>query len=145
MCLRPFAGELDQIERHFDQEILSLREQEKPLKAKTSLITEEGKKLRDELQDKKKELDALGKKEQELASAQASLKGVLNALKDGEKRSGEIKKRLDEIGPVEFNPAALAEKESVQKKKLELATNISDWWNGPIENRSLCRTSTKPG
>lgn len=111
LCLRPFAGELDEIERHFDQEILSLRHQSQPMAKRLEEIKEAGQKLRQELKLKKDRLEQFNKYEQELASTQAGLKALVIAQEDRQRRATDAEKRLGEIGDVDFDPKLLSQKE----------------------------------
>ena len=119
MCLRPFAGELDEIERHFDEEILSLRQKAGPLTARLAAIDGEGKALKLDIQGKKGRLERLNLDAQKLASTKATLAALIGSIADGQRRAQEVAGRLGAIGEVSFDPAELIRNESelVQKKR----------------------------
>jgi len=120
LCLRPFAGELDEIERHFDQEILSLRQQAQPVQKEIKEITETGKKLRAESKKLKAEIEEYQKIRQKLASLEAGYKGVINSLRDTNNRLAESESRLKEIGEVDFDPEKMEKSESELREKKKL-------------------------
>ena len=129
LCLRPFAGELDEIEGHFDQEILSLRQQLKPMTAHLAEITESGKTFRQQLKSKNEQKEQLNKIEQALASARADLKGLTEAQEKASARFEETRKRLKEIGETRFDPAKLTRKETElrqQQKQKEEYIRLSE-------------------
>lgn len=117
LCLRPFAGELDTIEKHFDEEAQSLRQQREPLAGRMVEVEKRGRAARADLEAKRKERDKLNRAEQDLASARAELKAVRDSLNDMRRRAAGIQTRIDEIGAVEYRPEELTEKETILKEK----------------------------
>jgi exonuclease SbcC len=117
LCLRPFAGELDEIERHFDQEILSLRQKAEPMNHHLSKITAKGKDLGQHLKSTRENQIRLNKFQQDLASSQASLNALLETINENHKRTLEIDKRLKEIGKIEFDSEKLSQQEAALKEK----------------------------
>ena len=117
MCLRPFAGELDEIERHFDEEILSLEQKLAPLRGRLTKIDADGKALKLEIQHKKARAEKLSLKSQEMASADATVKASTEMIAEGQKRMDGIRRRLKEIGEVIYDPEALTHAETELGKK----------------------------
>jgi exonuclease SbcC len=120
LCLRPFAGELDEIEHHFDQEILSLNHQIEPMRKRLDEIKDDGQKLRRELKSKKEKQDHLNTTEKHLVSAQANLNAIITASEVRQKRVSEIETRLGEIGEIVFDLDKLKSAETSLMKKQQL-------------------------
>jgi exonuclease SbcC len=132
LCLRPFEGELEDIERHFDEEIRSLQHRLEPMTKRLKIVDGEGKTLREKLEAQRKIRQQVDINEQKLASAQAALDGAKESLADGRKREDEILSRLKEVGEVVFDPEAtakaeaeLAEKRKARDEYIRLAERVA--------------------
>ncbi len=112
MCLRPFEGELEDIERHFDEEIRSLRQRIEPMESRQSTVKNEGNMLREQVKAQQKIRQQLNVDEQKLVSARAALDGILESLAESRKRDEQISGRMAEIGEVVFDPEATAQAET---------------------------------
>jgi len=119
LCLRPFAGELDDIERHFDEERHSIEQRMAPMQARLGGIFNKAQSLKERLESDKKRRNQANRDEQSLASARSAREGAEKALDELNKRICEIEARLKEIGEVCFDPssAAAAEAELAEKRK----------------------------
>jgi len=112
LCLRPFEGELEDIERHFDDEIRSLNQRLEPMTSRLTAIDAEGKTFKEKLQAQQKARQQLDIDKQKLISARSAIDGIFESLKESEKREKQISDRLGEIGEVTFDPEATAKAEA---------------------------------
>ena len=118
-CLRPFGSDYEEIERHFDEELLTLQKKGEPSRHRLAEIEKEGGIVAAGIEQLRKEMERLTRLEQEAAAATARLTALENAIKESEATIGETGKRLAEIGPIAFDRDRLTALETVNRERLK--------------------------
>jgi len=117
-CLRPFGKDYEEIERHFDQELLTLQKKGEPSKRRLAEIEKEGGIIAAGLELLKKEMERLARLDQDAAAAAARLIALETAIRESEATVSETGKRLAEIGPVAFDRDRLTALETAYQERL---------------------------
>jgi exonuclease SbcC len=117
LCLRPFAEDLADIEKHFNEEISSLTLQTKPIRRRLNEIEEEGRQIRNKLKQDLLQKEQVNKYEQELASRKAAQSAETSLYNDSLNRVANVEKRMAEIGSVMFDVDELRKLEKAQEEK----------------------------
>lgn len=103
-CLRPFGEEFPQIEKHFEQELLSLNHKVDPLDLRLNEIEKNGKMARKRIVESRQKIDEFNRIERTLASGRASFSGLMKRIDEAENRRNKIIGRLKEIGDIKPDP-----------------------------------------
>lgn len=116
-CLRPFGQELGDIEKHFNQEILSKKHRLEPLSRKLNEIEQNGKKLKEEILNLSEKQAQLQQVENKLAVLNSEIANLKARIEDLNHQQKNVSERLMEIGDVEFDQQILTDKERELKAK----------------------------